>query len=145
MLALVGKDSVVMDVGADFGALTVPLAQKLAHVYAFEPQREAFYALAANMALSNLSNVTCENAVLAATAGLTRVPRLDFGASNKIGGLSLDRLPRAPLATKCAAKRSTNTPGATKSLVSTFRRSTLKEWKRRCCAVERGLSSACAL
>lgn len=90
VLALVGKDSVVMDIGANFGALTVPLAQKVAHVYAFEPQREAFYVLAANMALSNLSNVTCENAALAATAGLIRVPRLDFGASNNIGGLSLD-------------------------------------------------------
>lgn len=90
VLSLIGSDSVVMDIGANYGALTVPMARKAALVYAFEPQREAFYALAANLALNCLSNVVCENVAMADKPGAIRVPKLDLDAENNIGGLSMD-------------------------------------------------------
>jgi len=90
VLSLVGPDAVVMDVGANYGALTLPLARKVRHVYAFEPQREAFCALAGTLALNGLSNVTCENVALGSQAGFVRVPPLDLHATNNIGGVSMD-------------------------------------------------------
>lgn len=89
ILAMLGPDSVAMDVGANYGALTLPMARRARTVHAFEPQRPAFYALAANMALNGLDNVLCENVALADRAGFITVPRLDFAAANNIGGLSL--------------------------------------------------------
>jgi len=90
VLSLVTPDAVVMDVGANFGALTLPLARKVRQVFAFEPQREAFLALAGTMALNGLANVTCENVALGARPGFVRVPPLDFHGTNNIGGVSMD-------------------------------------------------------
>lgn len=90
LLSLVGPEAVVMDVGANFGAVTLPLARKVRHVYAFEPQREVFCALAGTLALNGLGNVTCENLALGAVPGFVRVPPLDYAATNNIGGLSMD-------------------------------------------------------
>ena len=90
LLSLVGPDSVVLDVGANYGALTLPLARAARLVYAFEPQREVFCALAGNMALNCVANVVCENMALSDRAGTIKVPQLDFGAENNIGGLELD-------------------------------------------------------
>jgi FkbM family methyltransferase len=91
ILALLSPASVVMDIGANYGALTVPIAQQVRQVYAFEPQRPAFYAMAANLALNNLENVVCENVALASESGFITVPRLDYAAGNNIGGLELGR------------------------------------------------------
>lgn len=90
VLSLVNSDGIAMDIGANYGALTIPLARKARHVYAFEPQREAFYALAGSLALNCLSNVSCENVALADRPGFVRVPRLDLNAPNNIGGLSMN-------------------------------------------------------
>lgn len=96
LLGLVGPEAVVMDVGANYGAVTVPLARKVSHVHAFEPQREAFCALAGSLALNCLANVSCWNIALGATPGSIRVPALDYAAGNNIGGLSLDPGRTAP-------------------------------------------------
>lgn len=88
--SLLTPDSVAMDIGANYGALTVPMARKARSVYAFEPQRPAFYALAANLALNCLENVICENVALSDEEGFVRVPRLDFAAENNVGGLSME-------------------------------------------------------
>lgn len=51
-----GPDDVVIDLGANIGAFTVPVAKKVAHVYAVEP---LFYReLEANVKLNGLDNVT---------------------------------------------------------------------------------------
>jgi FkbM family methyltransferase len=89
LLSLVSDESVVMDVGANYGALTLPIARQVRQVYAFEPQRPVYYALAANLALNCLDNVLCENVALSDQPGFITVPRLDFTAKNNIGGLAL--------------------------------------------------------
>jgi FkbM family methyltransferase len=61
MSAYVNSDSVVVDVGANIGAFTVPLAQKAKKVYAIEPQVEVFEVLKDNIALNNLNNVEAIN------------------------------------------------------------------------------------
>lgn len=87
---------VVMDIGANYGALTIPMARCASLVYAFEPQRPAFYATCANLAINNLENVVMENMGLSNLDGLIEVPKLDFNATNNIGGLSMKETPSAP-------------------------------------------------
>lgn len=92
-------DHVVMDIGANYGALTIPMARCAKEVYAFEPQRPAFAAMAANVALNNLENVICENAGLSNHGGFIEVPRLNFNIANNIGGLSMKEA--LPPGTEC--------------------------------------------
>jgi FkbM family methyltransferase len=89
LLSLIVADSVVMDVGANYGALTLPLARRARQVYAFEPQRPVFCALAATMVMNGLDNVICENVALGEKPGFITVPRLDFTTANNVGGLVL--------------------------------------------------------
>lgn len=89
ILSFLNPDSVVMDIGANYGALTVPMARRARLAYAFEPQRPVFYAMVANLALNCLDNVMCENMALADRPGFITVPRLDFAATNNIGGLAI--------------------------------------------------------
>ena len=54
----------VVEVGANIGSLTIPLAQivgETGKVYTFEPQRLVFQLHAGNIALNNLHNVYCYN------------------------------------------------------------------------------------
>ena len=58
--AVLNKESYVVEVGANIGALTVPLA-KICHegkIFAFEAQKLLFQTLNANMALNSIRNVT---------------------------------------------------------------------------------------
>lgn len=92
-------DSIVMDIGANYGALTIPMAHCAKEVYAFEPQRPAFAAMAANVALNNIENVVCENAGLSNHNDFIEVPRLNFNSANNIGGLSMKEA--LPAGTEC--------------------------------------------
>lgn len=53
------KNKNMLDIGAHSGTYTISLAEKCKHVYAFEPQKQTFYALCGSVALSNMKNVTC--------------------------------------------------------------------------------------
>lgn len=54
------KDSVVVDAGANIGALTIPLASQVKYVYAFEPQAEVAQILRDNTQhLSNVEVIQC--------------------------------------------------------------------------------------
>lgn len=55
MKSYIGPDSVVIDVGANIGAFTVPLARMCKKVYAFEPQHSVLEVLRMNT--RNLPNV----------------------------------------------------------------------------------------
>lgn len=79
--ALVAPGDIVIDVGANIGALTVPLARAVGPegaVIAFEPQPTLFQTLCANIALNGFLNVRTINGALGAEAGAVRLPRLDF-------------------------------------------------------------------
>jgi FkbM family methyltransferase len=85
---------VVVDVGANLGAFSVPMGQWLAprggRLIAFEPQRLVYYQLCANLFLNQL--VHCEAHLLAvgAAPGWVDVPQLDPAREVNFGALSLD-------------------------------------------------------
>lgn len=83
---------VVLDVGANIGAHTLVFARIVGLngvVYAFEPQRLAYQALAGNMALNSIVNVQCYQKALGSRRGTVIVPLLDPTVANNFGGLEL--------------------------------------------------------
>lgn len=88
--ALVGPQDVVIEVGANVGVHTVPLALRAGAVIAIEPQRLVYQVLCANVALAGLQNVHCIQAVArSSTQGITAVPLLDVDTPQSFGSLSL--------------------------------------------------------
>lgn len=56
---LCSKDKNFIDIGAHTGTYALSLADYCQQVYAFEPQKDTYYALCGGVALSNKKNVTC--------------------------------------------------------------------------------------
>lgn len=89
---LLGPGDVVIEAGANFGTLTVPIAQMVGRegtVFAFEPQRLVYQVLNANVALNSLTNVITMPAGLGARPGDLRVPALDPAQERNFGGVSV--------------------------------------------------------
>jgi FkbM family methyltransferase len=83
---------VALDIGANFGAHTLPLAQLVAPggtVFAFEPQRILFQILCGNVALNEIPNVHALPVALGRAAGRAKVPALDYRGARNFGGVSL--------------------------------------------------------
>jgi FkbM family methyltransferase len=57
LVDLLPEGGVAVDVGANIGCLTLPLAKKATSVLAFEPQNRVFQKLCANLELNNVDNV----------------------------------------------------------------------------------------
>lgn len=87
---LIVPGDIVLDVGANMGALTLPIARMGAIVYAFEPQRMMFQLLCANMAINSIVNVFAFNEAIGATEGEVFPMELDPTVEQNFGGLSLD-------------------------------------------------------
>jgi FkbM family methyltransferase len=85
--ALVQDEHIVVEVGANIGAHTVPLAKRAAAVLAFEPQRLVFQTLCANVALNGLRNVRTIHAAVGAQPGMTVIPDLDPDVEQNFGCL----------------------------------------------------------
>jgi FkbM family methyltransferase len=86
------QGDVALDVGANIGAMTIPMAQRVGPsgvVYAFEPQRILFQVLCGNVALNELGNVQTLQWAVGNAGGTTKVAPLDYGAQNNFGGVSL--------------------------------------------------------
>lgn len=84
---------VVVEVGANIGSHTVPLAKAVGnegYVVAFEPQPVIFQLLCGNVALNSLTNVQCLQLAVGETSGQIKVPNLSFEQENNFGGLSLE-------------------------------------------------------
>jgi FkbM family methyltransferase len=84
----------VVEVGANMGAHTIPLARAVGPrgtVHAFEPQRVIFQILCANIALNALGHVHAHQAAVGRQAGTMIVPRLNYSAVQNFGGLELGR------------------------------------------------------
>lgn len=89
---IVRPGDVVVDVGANIGSHTVPLAQAVGprgDVYAFEPQRVVYQTLCANLALNSLRNVKAYMMAVGAERGSALVPFLDYELENNFGALRL--------------------------------------------------------
>lgn len=82
---------IVVDVGANVGGLTVPMAQAVGRegiVLAFEPQRAPYYALCANVFINNLNNVFCYQRAIGREAGTVLVPDLGYQVPGNYGAWS---------------------------------------------------------
>ena len=80
LLQLVEPGDIVIDVGANIGTHTIPLAKRVGQsggVLAIEPQRVVFQTLCGNVAINNLLNVMCLNIAAGATRGKGQVPVFD--------------------------------------------------------------------
>jgi FkbM family methyltransferase len=86
---LIGKDSLVIDAGANIGTHTVWFSRLADIVVAFEPQRIAFQTLCANVALNNCLNVHAFHAAVGKECGQILVPFRDQNESNNFGGVPL--------------------------------------------------------
>lgn len=93
LLSLIRPGDVVVDAGANIGALTVPLARKVGRggrVFAFEPQRTIYHLLCGNLALNELEQVEAHRAALGERSGSIGLPSLGYRASTNYGGLSIE-------------------------------------------------------
>lgn len=93
LLQMLRPGDTVVEAGANLGALTIPLARHVGatgEVVAFEPQRALFHLLCANAALNALDWIDARNAAVGDRPGTVAVPRVDYGAVNNFGGVSLD-------------------------------------------------------
>jgi len=90
---LVRPDKDVIEVGANIGTHTVPMARKLAatgrRLLAVEPQPVIFQNLCANLALNGLFNVAAENAACSNVPGWLSFSAPDYRQQGNFGGISM--------------------------------------------------------
>lgn len=86
---LIQPGDAVIEVGANLGALTVPLARLAGVVLAFEPQRIIHQQLCANVALNGLTNVFAQQMALGANPGAIITPNIDYAVPANFGGVPL--------------------------------------------------------
>jgi FkbM family methyltransferase len=82
----------VVEVGANIGSLTVPLAQRIGpagRLLAFEPQRLVFQTLCANLALNSLTNASAYWGGLGDRAGPMTVPAPPPDRPANFGGIAM--------------------------------------------------------
>jgi len=89
---IVQPGDVVVEAGANIGALTIPLGRMVGpsgRVLAFEPQRGIHSILTANVVLNGLEQIAVERVALGATNGEITVPTLPLSRQANFGGVSL--------------------------------------------------------
>lgn len=91
LLEQVEEDSIVVDVGANIGALTVPIAQKChrGRVVAIEAQLVNFHFLCANVVTNSLLHVIPIHAAAGTECKPITVPFLDPRKPHNFGGLNI--------------------------------------------------------
>jgi len=77
----------VIDVGANIGTHTIPYARAADVVYAFEPQKDIFNLLCANLVLNGIRNVEAINAGLGAACCAMPMLSYDPGTIHSAAGL----------------------------------------------------------
>lgn len=81
-----------IDVGANIGAHTVPLAKLVGptgRVYAFEPQRHVFQTLCANLALNQITNTDAMPFAVGMFEDSVEIPMYDPGVGSNFGGVAV--------------------------------------------------------
>jgi len=82
---LIDKNDVVVEAGANMGALTIPLAQLAGKVYAFEPQLVLCKIAQANLAFNDLDNVELHNQAVGDVPGEVLVPIFQYDHAANYG------------------------------------------------------------
>jgi FkbM family methyltransferase len=89
---LLKPGAVVVEAGANIGALTVPIARQVGpagRVVAYEPQAVLAALLTRNLAANGLVHAEVRRAALGAQPGTAHVPRIDYRAGGNFGGVAL--------------------------------------------------------
>ena len=94
LLSLIQPGNIVIEVGANIGVHTIPLAQRVGpqgKVVAIEAQPAIFHYLCANIALNGLFNVTTHGCGCGAVNKTMSIPAIDYSAPKiqNFGGISL--------------------------------------------------------
>ena len=92
MKQLIKPGNTVLDVGANFGALTLPMAQLVGGhglVYAFEPQPQIYDLLYRNIKQNELENVVLYNCAVGSSCGDISIPNLESTGSHNYSGVSI--------------------------------------------------------
>lgn len=84
---------VLLDIGANLGAWTVPMGRHIkplgGNVHAWEPQRLIHHQLCANLLINHLDNCIATHGALGDYTGTISVPAIDVVADKNVGALSL--------------------------------------------------------
>lgn len=93
LASLCSTDQVVIEVGANIGAISVPLARHLAglggKLYCYEPQRTVFNILCANMALNGIENIVLKDIGIAEACGTSFYENPVYSKLGNFGDVSL--------------------------------------------------------
>lgn len=86
------SDGVVLDIGANLGSFTVPLAKANPRFtfHSFEPQRVIYYQLCANVFINGLDNVHCHHFGLSDRRDVLKLAVPDYANEVNIGAFSID-------------------------------------------------------
>ncbi len=94
MCSFLKPGDVALDVGANIGTTTIPMAKKVGRsgmVLAFEPQRAAYTCLCGNVALTHcLNQVRVFQAAIGETDSTIEVPTFSLDQAFNVGGVRLD-------------------------------------------------------
>ena len=85
-------DGIVLDIGANLGSYTVPVAKAHPHLqfHVFEPQRIVYYQLCANIFLNRLDNVYAYQYGLSDATWSDKLAMPDYEKEHNIGAFSVD-------------------------------------------------------
>lgn len=89
---LFNPGTVVVEAGANIGALTVPIARQAGpngRVIAFEPQAQVRRLLEVNLAQNGLANTEIRAEAVGAEPGTARIPVPDYATPGNFGGVGL--------------------------------------------------------
>lgn len=75
--AFLKSTDVAIEVGANIGALTVPLARRCKKVFAFEPQPESYNLLCSNLSCNGIKNVDFFPYAIGANDDVVNIPSLE--------------------------------------------------------------------
>jgi FkbM family methyltransferase len=88
------EGAVVLDIGANMGAFTIPcakfLSKKNGQLIAFEPQRTIFHQLCGNIFLNRLDNVIAHHKAVGSSSGEISIPIPNYTNFLNVGGFSLE-------------------------------------------------------
>ena len=91
----------LLDVGANLGAYSIPLARDIQDrgglVYGFEPQRIVFYQLCGNVLLNRLENYFAFNYAIGAENSTIDLPAMNYEANTNVGVFSINQEMRSAL------------------------------------------------
>lgn len=85
MKGFTDQDSVVIDVGANIGALSVPLSRHVKQVFSLEPIPYLYNLLISNLTLNEINNVKPLNVAAGAKDGRCSFPDVDWSKSGNFG------------------------------------------------------------